>query len=48
MISEEQKFQVQALTQQIINLKASSNNRGIRTKKTIQILQQKIDKILEG
>jgi len=48
MATEEQKFQINELRQQIIKLKLSNNTRGVRTKKTIQVLQQQIDKILEN
>jgi hypothetical protein len=48
MATPEQQKQVEKLRQQIIALKLSNNSRGVRTKKTIQVLQQQIDKILEN
>ena len=48
MATPKQQEQIEELRQQIIALKLSNNSRGVRTKKTIQVLQQQIDKILEN
>ena len=48
MATQEQRKEIDELRQQIIALKLSNNSRGVRTKKTIQILQQQVDKILNN
>jgi len=48
MATPKQQELVEELRQQIIALKLSNNSRGVRTKKTIQVLQQQIDKILDN
>jgi|TARA_B100000795_G_scaffold261635_1_gene238616 hypothetical protein len=48
MATPKQQEQIEELRQQIIALKLSNNSRGVRTKKTIQILQQQVDKILNN
>lgn len=48
MATENQRKLIDELRQQIIALKLSINSRGVRTKKTIQVLQQQIDEILEN
>ena len=48
MATPKQQEQIEELRQQIIALKLSINSRGVRTKKTIQVLQQQIDEILEN
>ena len=48
MATQEQRKEIDELRQQIITLKLSNNSRGVRTKKTIQILQQQVDKILNN
>jgi|TARA_B100000780_G_scaffold74827_1_gene50327 hypothetical protein len=48
MATKEQRILINELRQQIISLKLSKNSLGIETKKTIQILQQQIDKILDN
>jgi hypothetical protein len=48
MATPKQQEQIEELRQQIIALKLSNNSRGVRTKKTIQVLQQQVDKILNN
>jgi len=48
MATSKQQELIEELRQQIITLKLSNNSRGVRTKKTIQVLQQQIDKILDN